>query len=78
MHKFIKSMSVREFFVEQVPAAGIAMLIAELFYKFHSFTLECLAFLATWYLIDLVISLVVRLVLRDRKQPDRAAKQEGS
>ncbi len=74
MHKFIKSMSVREFFVEQVPAVGIAMLIAELFYKFHSFTLECLAFLATWYLIDLVISMVVRLVLRDRKQPDRVAK----
>jgi hypothetical protein len=26
--------------------------VAELFYKFHSFTLECLAFLATWYVFD--------------------------
>jgi hypothetical protein len=30
-------------------AAIIALFIAETFYRFHSFTLECLAFLATWY-----------------------------
>ena len=29
------------------PAAGVALVIAENFYKFHSFTLECLAFLGT-------------------------------
>lgn len=67
-------MSVREIFVEQVPAVSISMIIAELFYKFHSFTLECLAFLATWYLIDLIISLVSRLVSSDKKQLNRASK----
>jgi hypothetical protein len=30
-------------------AAIVALLVAEMFYHFHSFTLECLAFLATWY-----------------------------
>jgi hypothetical protein len=30
-------------------AAIFALFIAETFYRFHSFTLECLAFLATWY-----------------------------
>ena len=30
---------------------AIAMVIAEQLYKFHSFTLETLAFLATWYAI---------------------------
>jgi hypothetical protein len=30
----------------------VSLVIAELFYKFHSFTLECLAFLATWYVLD--------------------------
>jgi len=30
-------------------AAIFALSIAETFYRFHSFTLECLAFLATWY-----------------------------
>jgi hypothetical protein len=29
----------------------LAFIIAELFYKFHSFTLECGAFLFTWYAI---------------------------
>ena len=30
-------------------AAIFALSVAETFYRFHSFTLECLAFLATWY-----------------------------
>ena len=30
-------------------AAIFALSVAEPFYRFHSFTLECLAFLATWY-----------------------------
>src|SRR5438552_4876482 len=30
-------------------AAIFALFVAETFYRFHSFTLECLAFLATWY-----------------------------
>ena len=30
-------------------AALLALFVAETFYRFHSFTLECLAFLATWY-----------------------------
>lgn len=74
MHKFIKSMSVRELFVEQVPAVAIAILIAELFYKFHSFTLECLAFLATWYLVDLVLSIGFKLFSGNRKRLGRASK----
>jgi len=36
-----------------------ALLIAELFYKFHSFILECMAFLATWLVLDLLTELVV-------------------
>jgi len=31
-----------------------AVFLADLLYKFHSFTLECAAFLATWLLFDLV------------------------
>jgi len=30
-------------------AAIFALFVAETSYRFHSFTLECLAFLATWY-----------------------------
>jgi hypothetical protein len=37
----------------------VAFLIAEFFYKFHSFTLECLAFLATWFVLSVIQSLVL-------------------
>jgi hypothetical protein len=30
---------------------AVAFVIAEQFYKFHSFTLETLAFLATWWVL---------------------------
>jgi hypothetical protein len=34
------------------PPFAIALVTAELFFKFHSFTLECLAFLALWKALD--------------------------
>jgi hypothetical protein len=67
MHKFIASMSSREIFLEQLPAFGVSLITAELFYKFHSFTLECLAFLATWYLVDLLIVSPVSRFLMSRQ-----------
>jgi hypothetical protein len=36
----------------------LAALVAEFFYKFHSFTLECVAFLATWFALSYLLSLV--------------------
>lgn len=39
------------------PSAAASIVIAEVFYKFHSFTLECVAFLATWYAIDQVVAI---------------------
>ena len=44
---------------EAVPFV-IAFLLAEFFYKFHSFALECLAFLATWFVLSYVQSLLFR------------------
>lgn len=31
-----------------------ALVVTEMFYKFHSFSLECMAFLATWLLFDVL------------------------
>ncbi|TIO24086.1 hypothetical protein [Mesorhizobium sp.] len=39
----------------------IAFVIAEMFYKLGSFALECLAFLATWYLLSYVFDRLVSL-----------------
>ena len=61
MYTLIRSISVQQLCVEQIPALGISLLLAEQFYKFHSFTLECLAFLGTWYVLDWSINRLVIL-----------------
>ena len=65
MYTLMQSLSWRQFFSEQGPAFLAAFLLAELFYKFHSFTLECAAFLATWFVLDWVVqALSPRLMSR--------------
>ena len=48
MYLLTKSRGLR-LAAHETPAAILALVSAETFYRFHSFTLECLAFLATWY-----------------------------
>ena len=59
MYQLIHSLTVNELFKRQLPVFLLAFVIAELFYKFHSFTLECAAFLATWYVLDAIVQWVV-------------------
>jgi len=65
MYTFIHALSLKRFTVEQIPTLGLALIIAELFYKFHSFTLECLAFLTTWYVLDAARKFLIQ-VIRNR------------
>ena len=58
MYTLLHSLPLSRIALEQLPAAAGALIVAEVFYKFQSFSLECLAFLATWYGFDLVLSLV--------------------
>lgn len=58
MFTLIRSISTRQLLLEQLPAFTVAFVIAEFFYKFHSFTLECMAFLITWYVLDAAINFV--------------------
>jgi hypothetical protein len=48
--------SVREFVVRGSLPLAVAMIIADRFFTFGSFFLECLAFLALWYSLDYVWS----------------------
>jgi hypothetical protein len=48
--------------VPWVPAAAVALVIAETLYKFRSFTLECLAFVATAIVLQVVFRAVLALV----------------
>jgi hypothetical protein len=56
MYTLIRSIPLRTLLSTQAPALLASFVIAELFYKFHSFTLECLAFLATWFVIDAAVT----------------------
>ena len=62
MYSLIRSLPLRTLLIEQLPVLLLSMFIAELFYKFHSFTLETLAFLATWFVLDGVAQALLRLV----------------
>ena len=48
MYELIRRLTIRQLALEQLPLLLLALGIAELFYKFHSFLLETGAFLLTW------------------------------
>lgn len=54
MYTLSKLISRKDVFLNQLPLIMLSMFISELFYKFHSFTLECVAFLVTWFVLDAV------------------------
>jgi hypothetical protein len=62
MYTLARSIPTRQLLLEQLPALAASLVIAENFYKFGSFTLECLAFLGTWFAIDLAIRTVSSLL----------------
>ncbi|MEA2872959.1 MAG: hypothetical protein QOH67_2935 [Hyphomicrobiales bacterium] len=64
MYTLIRSVPMRDLLATQAPALFLSFVISELLYKFHSFTLECLAFLVTWFVIDAVITSVSRWLKR--------------
>lgn len=55
MFKLIHDHSTSELIRQQFPVFAVSFLIAEFFYKFGSFALECVAFLVTWYVLDAVM-----------------------
>ena len=75
MYTLLRSVPWRNLVTTQAPALLASFVIAELFYKFHSFTLECLAFLATWFAID---ALLTRLRGARAAQRDGVAKPSSS
>jgi hypothetical protein len=60
MYTLLKSLRERQVYLSEPVSFVAALIIAELFYKFHSFTLECAAFLVTWAVLDRTIRFVTR------------------
>lgn len=66
MLTLIRLLSRKQLLLEQVPIFILSLLLAEFNYKFHSFILECTAFLATWMFLDFVVQLFIKR-FADRK-----------
>jgi hypothetical protein len=62
MYALVRRLDTRAVAVREAATFATALVIAELFYKFHSFSLECLAFLATWTALSALLDLGGRLL----------------
>jgi hypothetical protein len=50
--QLLRTIHRQDLVVRQLPAFGSAFVIAGSFYQFHSFYLETVAFMVTWFVID--------------------------
>jgi hypothetical protein len=62
MYALIRSITNRSIASQQILSFAIAFVIADLFFKWHSFALETFGFLAVWFVLDYLIGLVMKLV----------------
>jgi hypothetical protein len=69
MYTLVRSVPFKQLLIEQVPTLLLSLVIAEIFYKFHSFTLEAFAFLATWYVVDALFRVVIRSAGHQKHSP---------
>lgn len=69
MYQLLRSLSTQALVLDQMPILLISFISASVFYKFGNyvvyglelgFAAECAAFLATWYVLDLIYSTVIR------------------
>jgi hypothetical protein len=58
MYALLAQVRSRTVAATEVVCFGIALVIAEIFFKFHSFTLECVAFLTLWFSLGALASAV--------------------
>ncbi|MDT9682724.1 hypothetical protein RND61_11675 [Streptomyces sp. TRM76323] len=52
MFQLIRNLSSTDLAVRQFPVFAVSFVLASLFYRFGSFALEAVAFLATWFVLD--------------------------
>jgi len=67
MFTLISRLPLRELLYRQAPTIFLSLLIAEMFYKWHSFLLETGGFLATWFVLDLIAGGIAKLIGKDDK-----------
>ena len=78
MYTLIHTMSGAELLKRQALPLAASLVIAEVCYKFHSFSLECLSFLATWTALDWLLSTALKAAGKGRKRMQTLAWWVGA
>jgi hypothetical protein len=65
MFQLLAHLGKHDLALRQLPAFMISFVLASFFYRFGSFALECLAFLATWFVIEGAALLLVGHLQRE-------------
>jgi hypothetical protein len=63
MFTLLKSLRSRQVYLSEPVSFVAALVIAELFYKFHSFLLETGAFLLTWFVLGAIVHTITNWLL---------------
>jgi len=59
MYTLLKASGIKSALAAELPGFIIALVLAQLFYKFGSFGLELVAFLVTWWIATFLKTLLV-------------------
>ena len=73
MYTLIRSNKIRSLLWQEGLPLGVAFLIAELFFKWRSFALECAGFLATWTVLSWLLGTAVGR-LTGKQRPDQVSQ----
>jgi len=63
MYTLIQQLGIQVALKKEFAPLFVSFLIAEFFYKFHSFALECGAFLVTWAVFSFLQDVIIRRAL---------------
>lgn len=72
MYSYFRSQGFKLFMVAEAPYFLIAFLIANTFYKFHSFGLELFAFMGTWFVLSAIGNELVKYVRKQTAKADQS------
>ena len=69
MYSMSRNVALPQLLLKELPSLVGAILLAEIFFKWGSFTLECIGFLVTWYILSAAISTLTELARRTGGAP---------
>lgn len=72
MFQMLRLLSRKSLVLRQLPVFTVSFVLASVLYKFGSFALECVAFLATWFVLDASVQALGWVWTKARRRPDEA------